>query len=353
MTAHDSLFESLAQRYRQGELTAASNRFASGVEPPGPGDISRLPERGTPEHAELVRLGREALERGELGAVILAGGMATRFNYDRPKGCFPIFENQSFLELKVRWIRAVAPQMPIYVMTSFATDDEVQRHFTEHGHFGCPADQVEFFTQYRFPRLRPDGSLYRSADGSEDYAAPGHGDFPQAIAACGLLDSFLAQGGRYLLFSNVDNLGASVDLAIVGWHIRSGHQMTVEVAAKAPGDKGGAPARVNGKLQLVEGFAFPEGFDQDQIPVFNTATYVFSAEALKTPCELPWYVVDKKVEGEAVIQFEHLAGDLSTTLRTGFLEVDRDERFIPVKSQADVPEAQAKIRRKLGKMAAV
>lgn len=353
MTDMNSIFETLAQRYRQGTLTAASNRLTAGVMAPGPRDIARMPERGTPAYQELRRLGQEALERGELGSVILSGGMATRFNYSLPKGCFPIFEHQSFLELKVRWIRKVAPQMPIFVMTSFATDDEVRKHFAEHADFGASPDQVHFFSQYRFPRLRPDGSLFRSADGSEDFAAPGHGDFPAAIAASGLLDAFLAQGGKYLLFSNVDNLGATVDLAIVGWHIANHHQMTVEVAAKAPGDKGGAPAKVDGKLQLVEGFAFPEDFDQDAIPVFNTATYVFSADALAQPFDLPWYVVDKKVDGETVIQFEHLAGDLSCHLKTGYLEIDRDERFIPVKSQADVPEAQAKIRQKLGKMATV
>lgn len=353
MTAMDSIFETLAQRFREGTLTAASNRFAAGVSCPQPGEIARMPASGTPAYEELRRLGQEALERGELGSVILSGGMATRFNYDQPKGCFPVFEGKSFLELKVRWIRKVAPAMPIYVMTSFATDDAVRRHFAENGDFGAGPEQVRFFSQYRFPRLKPDGSRFASADGSEDFAAPGHGDFPQAIASSGLLDEFLAQGGKYLLFSNVDNLGASVDLAIVGWHVQQGHEMTVEVAAKAPGDKGGAPARVNGKLQLVEGFAFPEDFDQDAIPVFNTATYVFTAEALARPFDLPWYVVDKKVGAEPVIQFEHLAGDLSCHLTTGYLEIDRDERFIPVKSQADVPEAQGKIRQKLGRMAAV
>jgi UTP--glucose-1-phosphate uridylyltransferase len=353
MTATTATFEHLARRFRDGTLTAASNRFASGVTCPQPGEIARMPESGTPAHQELLRLGQEALERGELGSVILSGGMATRFNYALPKGCYPIYEQQSFLELKIRWIRQAAPQMPIYVMTSFATDDAVQRHFAEHAGFGARDGQLHCFTQYRFPRLHPDGSPFKSPDGSEDFAAPGHGDFPSAIQASGLLDSFLAQGGKYLLFSNVDNLGATVDLAIVGWHIQQGREMTVEVAAKAPGDKGGAPARVNGKLQLVEGFAFPEDFDQDSIPVFNTATYVFTAEALQRPLDLPWYVVEKTVDGQRVIQFEHLAGDLSCHLSTGYLEVDRDERFIPVKSQADVPEAQAKIRRKLGLKASV
>jgi UDP-N-acetylglucosamine pyrophosphorylase len=139
----------------------------------------------------------------------------------------------------------------------------------------------------------------------------------------------------------VDNLGASVDLAIVGSHLASGKDMTVEVSCKRKGDQGGAPARVNGRLRLVEGFAFPADFDQALIEVFNTANYVFTASALKQDFSLPWYVVEKRVTGEKVVQFEHLAGDLSACLATQFLVVERDERFLPVKNLEDVPGVQA------------
>jgi UTP--glucose-1-phosphate uridylyltransferase len=156
----------------------------------------------------------------------------------------------------------------------------------------------------------------------------------------------MANGGHTLLFSNVDNLGATPDPEIVGFHLAQGVQMTVEVAPKEPGDRGGAPALVDGRLQLVEGFAFPQGFDQDQVPVFNTATYCFDAMALDGTFELPWYIVEKRVEDQPVIQFEHLAGDLSTCLLSAYLQVDRQDRFIPVKTQGDVPEAQGLLKKK-------
>lgn len=347
----EQLFEQLAARYRAGEWTARSNCLARGVEAPRPDDISRLPERSTSDHRALEALGMRAVEAGEVGALILSGGMATRFNYDHPKGLYPILEGASFLELKIRWIREVSPTMPIFIMTSFHTDAEVRAHLEEHDYFGSDPGRIVLFQQYKFPRLNPDGSRFLTEDGSEDYAAPGHGDFVQALNESGALARFCEEGGKYLLFSNVDNLGATVDLSIVGWHVRQGHDMSVEVAQKAPGDKGGAPARVDGRMQLVEGFAFPADFDQDQIRVFNTATYVFTAAALARPIDLPWYVVEKKVDGRGVIQFEHLAGDLSCFLATGFLEVPRDARFIPVKSQEDVPAAVELIRRMRGVLA--
>lgn len=336
----EELFHALAKRYRDGALSTATNVLAAHVEAPTPGDIETLSAPGTPEHAALAARGRAALEAGQIGVVILSGGMATRFNYDKPKGLYPIFEGKSFLQLKLEAIRALGHRVPVLLMTSFATDAAVRAHLEEHDHFGLDAQDVVLFQQYRMPRLAPDGGFFKE-DGEVSYAAPGHGDFPVALRESGALDAFSSRGGRYLTFSNVDNLGATVDLAIVGSHIASGAEMTVEVAPKAPGDKGGAPARVGGRMQLVEGFAFPAGFDQDAVDVFNTANYVFTAEALRREFELPWYVVEKRVAGETVVQFEHLAGDLSVFLTPHFVRVDREERFLPVKNVEDVPGVQA------------
>jgi len=62
--------------------------------------------------------------------------------------------------------------------------------------------------------------------------------------------------------------------------------------------------------------------------------------------DLPWYIVRKTVAGEDVLQFEHLAGDLSALLKIQCLLIDRASRFLPVKNQADVPEVQALIQKK-------
>ncbi len=341
----EETFTSLSDRWRVGTFTAESNRLQD-VTPLEAGDVHHLPPEDSAEFRELAALGRRAIEDHQVGAIILSGGMATRFGYELPKGLFPILDGKSFLQLKIEWLLAEARDLPIFIMTSFATDEDVRAHLAEHNDFGAAPGQVQCFVQDKFPRLTPDGERYTPSDPAEAFAAPGHGDFPTALQRSGLLDSFVQNGGRYLAFSNVDNLGATLEPAILGWHIRSGCEMTVEVAAKVPGDKGGAPARVAGRVQLVEGFAFPADFDQDSIPVFNTASYIFTATALTKPLDLPWYIVEKRVDGERVIQFEHLAGDLSRTLNVGLLEIERDERFIPVKSQDDVPAAQELIRRK-------
>ena len=86
--------------------------------------------------------------------------------------------------------------------------------------------------------------------------------------------------------------------------------------------------------EIVEAFRFPEAFDQDSIPVFNTNTLVFDAAALKRDFPLDFFAVSKTVDGKPAIQFERLVGQLSAFLPCTFLQVARegeDARFQPVK----------------------
>ena len=142
--------------------------------------------------------------------------------------------------------------------------------------------------------------------------------------------------------SNVDNLAATLDHAIIGAHLASGKQISVEVSDKAKGDKGGAPARVDGVLQIVESFRFPKDFDEDAIPVFNNNSFVIDTRAIDRDFDYSWFAVTKKVEGQSVIQFERLVGQLTAFLPCNCIRVMRDGdegRFMPVK---DPPELEAR-----------
>jgi UTP--glucose-1-phosphate uridylyltransferase len=152
------------------------------------------------------------------------------------------------------------------------------------------------------------------------------------------------------LVSNVDNLAARLDPAIAGAHALAGRPLTVEVVAKAD-DSGGAPARVGGRLQLVEAFRFPPGFDQESIPVFNTNTCWIDLDALRVPVELTWLVVEKDVGGATAIQFERLYHELSAHVPTTYLVVPRRGprgRFLPVKEPSDLAAVEPLLREVLG-----
>jgi UTP--glucose-1-phosphate uridylyltransferase len=337
-------FEHLRTGLADGTRTTRGNTVSGVVEPPLPSDLTELPTPGDPVFTEAVAAGEEALREGTIAIVVLAGGMATRFG-GGVKAVAEAIDGRSFLDVKLgetqRLADALDTEIPTALMTSFATDAAVRSHVDERG-LGQPL----VFCQTAAPRLRPDGSLFLGADGKASLYGPGHGDLLEAIRTSGTLAELVRRGVRSVVVSNVDNMGAHVDPAIVGMHLLAGRSLTVEVVAKAD-DTGGAPARVDGRPQLLEAMRFPPEFDQDRIPVFNTNTSLIAVEALSDPVALTWLLAEKNVESQAVVQFERLYHELSAFVSTTFLVVPRHGargRFLPVKQPADLLEMQPLLR---------
>jgi UTP--glucose-1-phosphate uridylyltransferase len=333
-------FEKLRERLARGEANDDSNRVTGRVEQPHPGDIEPLPALGTKERKEFDAIGSEAIRAGKVAAVVLAGGMATRFG-GVVKAAVEVARGKSFLDLKLADIRACAKRLDgklsTHLMSSFATHRDVTRLAAQ---ASTPAAPVSAFSQFISLRLNQDGSLFRDGQGQPSLYAPGHGDLTFALRRSGTLKSLIEQGVTYIYMSNVDNLAATLDPAIIGAHIISKQRISVETADKAKGDKGGAPVRVDGVLQIVEGFRFPKSFDQDQVPVFNTNSFVIDTAAMDRDFELDWFAVKKEVDHKPCVQFERLVGQLTAFLSCHVLSVSRegeDGRFMPVK---DPPELE-------------
>lgn len=334
-----------------GRLAKATNAVTGDLLAPPPKSLAKLPGAGTKAGRELERLGREAIAQGQLGVVVLNGGMATRFG-GVVKGVVPVLgPERSFLGLVCEDVKRMAAacggRIPVYLMNSFATDAATKAHCAEHGNFGVDAQDLEHFTQFIALRMTKKGELFHLQNGELSPYGPGHGDFPGAFRACGALQRFVARGGKYLLVRNVDNLGARVDPLILGHHIKSRCGMTVELAPKWPEDVGGSPYSYLGKVQLVEQIRYPEGFDPSIVDVFNTNTMWFDAAAIDRDFDLGWYFVEKTVEEKKAVQIEHLIGELTAHLPTNFLQVrrsGRSTRFLPIKAPDDLGAARDEIR---------
>ncbi|MGL6279997.1 MAG: UTP--glucose-1-phosphate uridylyltransferase, partial [Gaiella sp.] len=296
--------------------------------------------------------GVEALRAGRVAHVVMAGGMATRFG-GVVKAVVDVLPDRSFLDLALSFTaqleRGLDVRVPTAVMTSFATDDVVRAHLAQ---LDVPTPLV--FGQFVSLRLQPDGDLFRDAAGHPSPYGPGHGDLLEALRGSGVLEALRRDGVEHVLVANVDNLGARVDPVVVGTHLRAGRPMTVEVTRKR-GDTGGAPARVDGRLRLVEGPCFPSDFDQSTITVFNTNTSLIAVDALAQPVELSWIVAEKEVDGRTAIQLERLYHELAAHVPTTYLDVPRDGphgRFLPVKEPADLETIRADVLAALGTRAA-
>jgi len=340
----ETLFEALRAKVASGELSPESNIVQGSLEPPNSDDLTPLPEAGDASYDAARTSGVDALERGEIAQVVLAGGMATRFG-GVVKAVLTAVDGMSFLEAKLAQTasleRALDCTVPTALMTSFATDDAVRAHVGER-ELGDPL----VFHQFVSLRLEADGELFHDDAGRPSPYAPGHGDLFQALQRSGTLDALRARGVRVVTVSNVDNLGARVDPVVVGAHLLGGTPLTCEVARKE-GDMGGAPVRVNGRLQLVEGPRFPESFDQELTPVFNTNTAVVDIDALDVDYDLTWLYVRKSVEERDAVQLERLYHEISAFVPTQYLEVPRRGargRFSPIKTPADLERAQDDLR---------
>jgi UTP--glucose-1-phosphate uridylyltransferase len=336
------IFEALRARLARGQASDEQNRIRGKVEAPQSQDVFALPPLGSAARAELVELGNQAIREGKVAAVVLAGGMATRFG-GVVKAAVEVARGKTFLDLKLADIQArarhVGGRVPTYLMTSFATDADVRR-MAERA--TSPEVPVHTFAQFISLRLTPDAALFRDSKGAPSPYAPGHGDLPSALSRAGVLNKLRESGVTLIYMSNVDNLAATLEPAVIGAHLAQKRAISVEVADKAKGDKGGAPARVDGVLQVVEGFRFPKEFDQDTIPVFNTNSFVIDLAAIDRPFELSWFAVSKEVDGKKAIQFERLVGELTAFLPCAAISVQRegdDGRFMPVK---DPPELEAR-----------
>lgn len=329
------------------EGTLPPNQVQGLVLPPPEGAIRSPLLPGTPRGVTITEAGLRLLGQGRAAMIVLNGGMATRFG-GRVKGVVDALPGRSFLGLQASRLAGLGGGTPLLVMNSRATDPATRAHLAENDHFGLAPDDVFCFLQSGAPRLTPAGGLSRDDDGAISIYGPGHGDLIPSLRRSGALRWLRERGVDYLLMANVDNLGGSLDPHLLGTFAASGDEMMAEVVAKNPGDKGGSPASVDGRVQLVEDFAFPDGFDKDSIPVFNTNTLWFRTDALDRDFPLRWYCVRKEVAGRRVVQFERLVGQVSWFLRTGWALVTR-ERFLPVKSPADLEEARPRLRGMFGR----
>jgi len=131
---------------------------------------------------------------------------------------------------------------------------------------------------------------------------------------------------------------------VIGFHLARGRPLTAELAATHPADVGGAPAFVSGRLQIVEGFRFPPGFDFASVPFMATNTFAISLELLERDYPLTWFYVEKTVDQETAVQMERLVNELSNFVPTSYLATPRGGprgRFFPIKTRADLDALRA------------
>jgi UTP--glucose-1-phosphate uridylyltransferase len=330
----------------RGEATTARderNRVHGVVEPPRPDDVFDAPSGAGPGDDALGAIGLAAIRSGRTALCVMAGGMATRMG-GVVKALVPALGDRTFLDLRLgentTWSERAAAPLPLWLMTSEATDAPIRAALAER----AVGPNVATFMQDIGLRLTREGRLFRSEDGSPSTYATGHGDLPDALRRSGLLERFIAGGGKYVAIANLDNLGATLDPALLGAFISREAELMVEVTPKVAGDRGGIPVwtdaldaqgRTGRRLQVLEEFRLPAGFDAAAVRVFNTNTFLVRADALsRAEVRWNWFEVEKKVNDRVAVQFERLLQELTAAIPAIYARVPREgavSRFLPVK----------------------
>ena len=165
--------------------------------PSGPGRRPAVPARcgAEPLHARSRPgpRGSEALDAGQVGAILVAGGQGTRLGFDHPKGMYP---DRARLrpdalpdprrEAAGRWPARHGVRIPLYLMTSPATHEETVEFFARHGRFGLPEEDLRIFCQGTMPAVdAATGRLLLEAPGRLATSPDGHGGMLAAFAASG------------------------------------------------------------------------------------------------------------------------------------------------------------------------
>jgi UTP--glucose-1-phosphate uridylyltransferase len=316
--------------------------------------FEELPELAgfSQEHAhDLERLGRDAIARGELGLIVMAGGMATRMG-GQVKALVEFAPGETFLEARLAACRHAKQrfgvEVPLYLMTSAATNDAIRAALQNTALKGATA---ETFVQNLSLRLTTEGQLFLRTSRDPSPYATGHGDLPEAFVRSGALERFRKRGGKVLWITNLDNLGATIDPVVLGYFLeqnqKNATRVLVEVCQKKPCDRGGIPVHAQGRLQVLEEFRLPSSFNPEMVRVFNTNTFVIDATVLEQcPAEWSYFEVEKKVDGHAVLQFERLLQELTAWFPSSYLCVPRDgiaSRFLPVKDQNDLERSREQL----------
>lgn len=111
---------------------------------------------------EWRTIGLQAIARGEVGVLLMAGGQGTRLGSSAPKGCYDIGlpSHKSLFQYqaeRIARLQSVAEQeakkpagsvvIPWYVMTSGPTRKDTQEFFQKNAYFGLDPTNVIIFEQ--------------------------------------------------------------------------------------------------------------------------------------------------------------------------------------------------------------
>ena len=398
--------EQIRADLRSGRIGLAQNRLPASTEirEVNPEDVTDATDLH--DLPRLREIGMDALRDGVVGVVTLAAGAGSRWTHGAGvvKALHPFCKLggrfRSFLEVHLAKSRRIGrlcgTPLPHIITTSYLTHEPLRSYLAGQDNYHYPGPLILSpgravglrlvpmardlrFAWEEMPQQLLDeqaqkmldslhtaliGWAQQTGEGS-DYTdnvplqclhPVGHWFEIPNLLKNGVLERLLNERPQLqcLVMHNIDTVGMDVAPELLGWHIRSGAAMTIEVITRRVEDRGGGLARVDGHLRLVEGLALPREEDEFKLSYYNSNTMWIDIDSLlavfglsrtdlqdsgrvdeavrAVAARMPTYITVKDVKKRwghgqedvfPVAQFEKLWGDM-----TGLSEMDA--RFVVV-----------------------
>ena len=311
---------------------------------------------------EYQAAGLEAIKKGQVAAVLLAGGMGTRLGFDQPKGCYNVGQThdlyifQCLINNLMEVVDQAGTYVPLYIMTSEKNDAATQSFFAEHDYFGYDKSYIKFFIQDMACAVDYNGKLLLEEPGRLATSPNGNGGWFASMIKAGLSEDLKKRGVKWINIFAVDNvLQRIADPVFVGATLLGGFEAGSKVVRKVdPQEKMGLLCLEDGQPSIVEYYEMSkemaEAKDTDGSLLYKYGVilnYLFSLEKLEeiVSQQMTVHVVEKKIPyineaGEKIsptepngYKFELLVLDMIHMMDTNLaFEVVREHEFAPIKN---------------------
>ena len=321
--------------------------------------------------AKYEAAGVEAIKKGKVAAVLLAGGMGTRLGVDGPKGAYNIGITKPLyiFEQQMRNLQEVNEKcgvtVPLYIMTSDKNHEQTTAFWKEHGYFGYDEKDVKFFKQDMAPAVDFDGKIMLETKDTPALSPNGNGGWFGSMMKAGLGEDLKKRGVEWLNIYAVDNvLQRIADPVFVGATILSGVNCGAKVICKNnPYEKVGVLCMDGTQPDIIEYYELTDEManqkdENGELAYIYGAimNYLFRLSKLEEIVnnKIPVHIVEKKIEclcedgvtrkpeKENGKKFETLAVDLIKPMGSVLpFEVVREKEFAPIKNKTGVDSVES------------
>ena len=196
------------------------------------------------EKKRLYQIGLNALAKGKMAALTMAGGQGSRLGHNGPKGTYDIGlpSRKSLFEIQCCSLKKVSEEagykVPWYIMTSHINHKETVEFFEKHNYFGYGKENITFFPQAMVPAMDKNGNILLENKHTVLLSPNGNGGLFASLKQMGMFDEMRNKGITRIFICGIDNcLVKMADPLFLGFMEESGYKAVAKSNIKTSAEE--------------------------------------------------------------------------------------------------------------------